>query len=92
VAGGRSIRLVVVAPTAALVVAACGGKEEQAPAAAAPSASSPQVIDDGRLTAGKKIAPPKGEVVLTMTGEIAAANKGKALELDLACRSPRASW
>jgi hypothetical protein len=81
---GRSIRLVVVALTAALVVAACGGKEEQAPEAAAPSASSPQVIDDGTLTAGEKIAAPKGEVVLIMTGEIAAANKGRALELDLA--------
>ena len=80
---GRSIRLVVVALVAALAVAACGGKEapEQA---AAPGASSPLVVDDGTLAAGEKIAAPKGDVVLTMTGDIGAANKGKKLELDLA--------
>ena len=81
---GRSIRLVVVALVAALAVAACGGKEEEAPKAAAPSASSPQVVDDGTLAAGEKISAPKGEVVLTVSGDIGAANKGKTLELDLA--------
>jgi hypothetical protein len=81
---GRSIRLVVVALVAALAVAACGGKEEKAPQAAAPSASSPQVVDDGTLAAGEKISPPKGEVVLTVTGDIGAANKGKTLVLDVA--------
>jgi hypothetical protein len=66
----------------ALALAACGGGEE-APTQAAPSASSP-LVDDGTLAAGAKIAAPKGEVVLTMTGDIGAANKGKKLELDLA--------
>jgi hypothetical protein len=81
---GRSIRLVGVALVAALVLAACGGGEEEAPTQAVPSASSPLVVDDGTLAAGEKIAAPKGEVVLTMTGDIGAANKGKKLELDLA--------
>jgi hypothetical protein len=81
---GRSIRLVGVALVAALALAACGGGEEEAPTQAVPSASSPLVVDDGTLAAGEKIAAPKGEVVLTMTGDIGAANKGKKLELDLA--------
>ena len=76
---GRRIRLVGVA----LALAACGGGEETL-TQAAPSASSPLVVDDGTLAAGAKIAAPKGEVVLTMTGDIGAANKGKKLELDLA--------
>ena len=80
---GRRIRLVGVALAAALALAACGGGEET-PTQAAPSASSPLVVDDGTLAAGAKIAAPKGEVVLTMTGDIGAANKGKKLELDLA--------
>jgi hypothetical protein len=80
---GRSIRLVVVALVAALAVAACGGKEK-APAQAAPDASTPQVVDNGTLAAGEKISAPKGDVVLTVTGDIGTANKGKKLELDLA--------
>ena len=81
---GRSIRLVVVALVAALAVAACGGKEEAAPKAAAPNASTPQVVDDGSLAAGEKISAPEGEVVLTVSGDIGTANKGRKLELDLA--------
>ena len=81
---GRSIRLVVVALVTALTVAACGGKEEAPPEAAAPSASAPQVVDDGTLVAGEKISAPKGEVVLTVTGDIGTANKGRRLEFDLA--------
>jgi hypothetical protein len=81
---GRSIRLVVVALVAALAVAACGGKEEAPGQAASPDASRPMVVDDGTLAAGEKIAAPKGEVVLTVTGAIGAHNKGRRLELDLA--------
>jgi hypothetical protein len=81
---GRSIRLVMVALVVALAVAACGGKDEAAPPAAAPSASTPQVVDDGSLAAGQEIAAPKGEVVLTVTGDIGTANEGKKLALDLA--------
>ena len=80
---GRSIRLVVVALVAALAVAACGGKEE-APTQAAPDPSTPRVVDDGTLAAGERLPAPKGEVVLTVTGDIGTANKGKKLELDLA--------
>jgi len=80
---GRSIRLVVVALVAALAVAACGGKEE-APTQAAADPSTPQVVDNGTLAAGEKLPAPKGEVVLTVTGDIGTANKGKKLELDLA--------
>jgi hypothetical protein len=81
---GRSIRLAVVALVVALVVAACGGKDEAATKAPTPSASTPQVVDDGSLAAGQKISAPQGEVVLTLTGDIGAANKGSKLELDLA--------
>ncbi len=81
---GRSIRLIVVALVTALAVAACGGKEEAPPTATTPSPSTPQVVDDGSLAAGEKVAAPKGEVVLTVTGDIGTANKGKKLELDLA--------
>ena len=81
---GRSIRPVVVALVMALAVAACGGKQEEASQAAGPNASSPQVVDDGTLAAGEEISSPKGEVVLTVSGDIGAANKGRTLELDLA--------
>ena len=81
---GRSIRLVVVALVAVLAVAACGGKEEAPTQAAAPDPSTPRVVDAGTLAAGGKISLPKGEVVLTVTGDIGTANKGKKLELDLA--------
>jgi hypothetical protein len=74
----------VVALVAALAVAACGGKEEAPTQTAAPDPSTPQVVDDGTLAAGEKISAPKGEVVLTVTGDIGTANKGKKLELDLA--------
>jgi hypothetical protein len=80
---GRSIRLVVVALAAALALAACGGKDET-PKAAAPSASTPTEVSAGSLAAGQKISAPKGEVVLTVTGDIGEVNKGKKLELDLA--------
>jgi hypothetical protein len=80
---GRSIRLVVVALVAALAVAACGGKEE-APTQAAPDPSTPQVVDGGTLAAGEKVSAPKGDVVLTVSGDIGTANKGKKLELDVA--------
>jgi hypothetical protein len=80
---GRSIRLVAVALGTALAVAACGGK--QAPSqTASPDASRPTVVNDGTLAAGERIAAPKGEVVLTVTGAIGAHNKGRRLELDLA--------
>ncbi|HEV3464731.1 MAG TPA: molybdopterin-dependent oxidoreductase [Actinomycetota bacterium] len=81
---GRSIRLVVVALVTALAVAACGGGEEAPTQGTAPDPSIPRVVDDGTLAAGEKISPPKGEVVLTVTGDIGTANKGDRLELDLA--------
>jgi hypothetical protein len=84
VAVGRSIRLVVVALVTALAVAACGGsKEEPTPEAAPSDVSSPLVVDDGTLAAGEKISKPKGEVVLTVSGDIGARNKGETLALDL---------
>jgi hypothetical protein len=81
---GRSIRLIVVALATALAVAACGAKDEATPSTASPNASTPQVVDDGSLAVGERISAPKGEVVLTVTGDIGTANKGKKLELDLA--------
>ena len=80
----RSIRLVVVALAAALALAACGAKDNAAPSAAAPSASVPTVVSNGSLAAGEKVAAPKGEVVLTISGDIGEVNKGRKLVLDLA--------
>jgi hypothetical protein len=77
---GRSIRLVMVALVAALALAACGGKDTEEPKAATTDSSSPQVVTDGSLSAGEKVAAPEGEVVLTVTGDIGTANKGRTLE------------
>jgi hypothetical protein len=79
----RNLRLAALALVAALAVAACGGGEKT-PSASAPDVSVPLVVDDGTLAAGEKIGAPKGEVVLTVSGDIGARNKGKSLELDLA--------
>ncbi len=79
----RSIRLVVVAVAAALALAACGGNDKAA-STAAPGASVPTVVSNGTLAAGEPVAAPKGEVVLTITGDIGRVNKGRKLELDLA--------
>jgi hypothetical protein len=81
---GRSIRLVALALVAVLAVAGCGKDDEAQPAGQAPDVSAPLVVDDGTLAAGQKIAAPKGDTVLTMSGAIGAANSGKKLELDLA--------
>ena len=82
---GRSVRMAGLALALALAVGACGGGEdEQQPRASATDASAPQVIDDGTLAAGAKVAPPKGEVVLTVTGDIGTRNRGDRLEFDLA--------
>jgi hypothetical protein len=81
---GRSIRLIVLALVAALALAACGGNDEEAPKATATDSSLPQVVADGSLAAGEKVAAPKGDVVLTVSGDIGTANKGKSLALDLA--------
>jgi hypothetical protein len=79
---GRRIRLVAVALAAMLAVAACG-KDEKAPQAA-PTGSGPKVVSSGTLAAGQKVAAPREEVVLTMSGAIGARNQGKKLALDLA--------
>ena len=80
---GRSIRLVVVALVMALAVAACGGKQE-----ARPRRRARRLVAAGggrrHPGGGGEISSPKGEVVLTVSGDIGAANKGKTLELDLA--------
>jgi hypothetical protein len=79
---GRSIRLVAVVLAAMLAVAACG-KDEQ-PTQTAPTASTPQLVSEGTLAAGEKVAAPSGEVVLELSGAIGARNQGKKLALDLA--------
>ena len=72
---GRSIRLVVVALVTALAVAACGGKDKATEQTASPAASSPTVVDAGSLAAGEKIAAPRGEVVLTVSGPSASTTR-----------------
>jgi hypothetical protein len=43
-----------------------------------------QEVSPGTLAAGEKVAAPKGDVVLTLSGEIGTRNKGKQLALDIA--------
>jgi hypothetical protein len=80
---GRVTRLMAVVAMGIVVLAGCQRDEQgpQAPAAAAPAA---QEVSPGTLAAGGKVSPPKGEVVLTMSGEIGTHNKGKHLALDIA--------
>jgi hypothetical protein len=80
----RVIRPLVVMLSAVAVLAACQSKagDDQRPQ---PSATtSPQVVDDGNLAAGQPVDRPRGDVVLTVSGQIATHNKGKKLVLDLA--------
>jgi hypothetical protein len=65
-----------------LVVLAGCQRGEQRPQA--PAAPVTQEISPGTLLAGDRIAPPQGEVVLTISGEIGAHNQGRKLALDLA--------
>jgi hypothetical protein len=67
-----------------LVVLAGCQRDEQRPQALAVAAPVTQEVSPGTLVAGDKIAPPKGEVVLTVSGEIGAHNQGRKLALDLA--------
>jgi hypothetical protein len=80
---GRVTRLVAVVAMGLVVLAGCQRDEQrpQAPAAAAPVT---QEVSPGTLVAGDRIAPPRGEVVLTISGEIGAHNQGKKLVFDLA--------
>jgi hypothetical protein len=80
---GRVTRLVAVVAMGIVVLAGCQHHEQgpQAPAGAVPAT---QEISPGTLAAGAKVSAPKGEVVLTMSGEIGTHNKGKQLALDIA--------
>jgi hypothetical protein len=71
-------RLVAVVALGLVVLAGCQRGEQRAPVPAL------QEVSPGTLVAGAKIGPPKGEVVLTISGEIGAHNQGKKLALDLA--------
>jgi len=79
---GRVTRLVAVVATGIVVLAGCQ-RDEQGPQAPA-AAPSTQEVSPGTLAAGAKVSAPKGEVVLTMSGEIGTHNKGKKLALDIA--------
>jgi hypothetical protein len=79
---GRVTRLVAVVAIGIVVLAGCQ-RDEQRPQAPA-AAPSTQEISPGTLGAGAKVSEPKGEVVLTMSGEIGTRNQGKKLALDIA--------
>ena len=79
---GRVTRLVAVVAMGIVVLAGCQ-RDEQGPQAPA-AAPSTQEVSPGTLAAGAKVSAPKGEVVLTMSGEIGTHNKGKKLALDIA--------
>jgi hypothetical protein len=79
----RVIRRLAVMLLAIVVLSACqgGAGDEQRPQ---PSATtSPQVVSAGSLAAGQPVARPRGEVILTMSGQIATHNRGRKLVLDL---------
>jgi hypothetical protein len=77
----RVTRLVAVVAIGIVVLAGCQ-RDEQRPQAPA-AAPSTQEISPGTLGAGAKVSEPKGEVVLTMSGEIGTRNQGKKLALDI---------
>jgi hypothetical protein len=79
---GRVTRLVAVVAIGIVVLAGCQ-RDEQRPQAPV-AAPSTQEISPGTLGAGAKVSEPKGEVVLTMSGEIGTRNQGKKLALDIA--------
>jgi hypothetical protein len=79
---GRVTRLVAVVAIGIVVLAGCQ-RDEQRPQAPAATPST-QEISPGTLGAGAKVSEPKGEVVLTMSGEIGTRNQGKKLALDIA--------
>jgi hypothetical protein len=74
---GRVTRLVAVVAMGLVVLAGCqrDGQRPQAPAVAAPVT---QEVSPGTLVAGDKIAPPKGEVVLTISGEIGPTTRARS--------------
>jgi hypothetical protein len=79
----RVIRPLAVMLLAVVALSACqdGAGDEPRPQ---PSATtSPQVVSAGSLAAGQPVARPRGEVVLTMSGQIATHNQGRKLVLDL---------
>jgi hypothetical protein len=73
VAVGRVTRLVAVVAIGIVARAGCQ-RDEQGPQAPA-AAPSTQEISTGTLAAGEKVSAPKGEVVLTVSGEIGTYNK-----------------
>jgi len=79
---GRVTRLVAVVAMGIVVLAGCQ-RDEQRPQAPT-AAPSTQEVNPGTLAAGARVSAPKGEVVLTMSGEIGTHNKGKKLALDIA--------
>jgi len=78
----RVTRLVAVVAIGIVVLAGCQ-RDEQGPQAPAATPST-QEISPGTLGAGARLSEPKGEVVLTMSGEIGTRNQGKKLALDIA--------
>jgi hypothetical protein len=78
----RVSRLVAVVAIGIVVLAGCQ-RDEQHPQAPAATPST-QEISPGTLGVGAKVSEPKGEVVLTMSGEIGTRNQGKKLALDIA--------
>ncbi|HYI15861.1 MAG TPA: molybdopterin-dependent oxidoreductase [Thermomicrobiales bacterium] len=86
---GSSRVLVAVAIFAAtLALASCGSSGGQADdsddAGTGGDAQSPVVIDQPSLVSGDRIPVPRGEPVVTLTGQLEAANRGSTVELDLA--------
>jgi hypothetical protein len=79
---GRVTRLVAVVAVGIVVLAGCQRDEQRPQAPTAVPAT--QEVSAGTLAAGGKVSPPKGEVVLTMTGEIGTHNRGSKLALDIA--------
>jgi hypothetical protein len=79
---GRVTRLVAVVAVGIVVLAGCQRDEQRPQAPAAVPAT--QEVSPGTLAAGGKVSPPKGEVVLTMSGEIGTHNQGSKLALDIA--------
>jgi hypothetical protein len=74
---------IALAALAVLGLAACQRSESRQPKVQAP-ASDVRVLSAGSLIAGRPVQPPKGRVVLTLSGAIGTHNRGRDLVFDLA--------
>jgi len=84
---GTRVLCAVAAACAMAVLAACGASAADpadGPADPGSAGADPTVIEKATLVAGDEIPAPRGRPVITVTGDLSAANRGRTVQLDLA--------